>query len=133
VTNILQIPQIQATFNIARNADWVDDIIFPVPGTPANPLNISGIAFFAQVRPAEEDPNILLDLSTLNGGLVNGGDTGQLSWHVSHAAMLAVPLIAVLNTAVMDILAVADGYRINLCQESGPAQIVIHHGVTLIP
>lgn len=132
MTNILQLQQLQATFNIARNADWVDEIIFPVPGSPSNPLNLGGIEFFAQVRPAEEDPNILLDLSTQNNGLVNGGNNGKLSWHVLHQTMLAVPLIRVLNAAVMDILAVADGYRINLCQEVGPAQIIIHHGVTLI-
>jgi len=127
VTNILKIPQMTAIFHIARNADWVDHIVFPKPDDAATVLDITGIDFYAQLRPLEDDPNILVDMSTDNNMLVNSGMTGILSWRVPYSIMRWVKI----SSGVLDILAIADGHRVNLFQEAGPAEVIVRSGVTI--
>jgi hypothetical protein len=128
MTNILLIPQMTATFHIVTNADWVDQIIIPIADNPTSPLDITGIDFYSELRALEDDPNILISMSTQNGLLINEGANGKLRWQVRYDALRDIKV----SSGVLDILALADGNRVNLFQEAGPADVAIRAGVTRI-
>jgi hypothetical protein len=125
MTNILLLPQIRASFVVVSNGDWRDEIEFTQAPVSLLPLDITGIAFHAQMRSAIRDAVIVLDMSTTNGKLQNGGANGRLTW-----AVPADDLKQVSGDYVMDILAIADGMTINICQKAGPAAITVNKGVT---
>ena len=81
----------------------------------------------ARLLVVEDDPNILVDMSTDNNMLVNSGMTGILSWRVPYSIMRWVKI----SSGVLDILAIADGHRVNLFQEAGPAEVIVRSGVTI--
>ena len=121
MTNVLTLPPISGSYTVETNADWRTSWTFASGGTP---IDITGIAFHLQMRPAAGSPEIDLDLSTANGALTNGGATGVLS--------LIAPVAALQEIApgayVADLVATADGATINLC--GAPFAVTIAGGVT---
>lgn len=124
MTNILTLARsgYQGTFTVANNADWLDSIAFTVSSAP---IDITGIAFEANMRSEAGGHEIFLALSTGAGTLTNGGASGVLSFNVPALTM------GKLNPGnyVIDILAIADGHTINLYQ-AGPAKVVVDEGIT---
>lgn len=47
-------------------------------GTPAQPVNLTGCTAHLQVRPSVNSPTVLVDLTTVNGGIVLGGTAGTI-------------------------------------------------------
>ncbi|MGU3387298.1 hypothetical protein ACLBYG_22500 [Methylobacterium sp. D53M] len=99
------------------------------------PLDITGIAFLMQILRAPRDSsgsgNVLLEASTANGRLINGGTSGVLSGSVGQDAVAKLPLSAA-PSFVTDIVATAsDGGPINLMAASGPASVVVLPGISL--
>lgn len=143
MTNIAMLPQISGSIPVVRNAGWYDQMQFSWPTNSPNagqPLDLTGIAFFAQLRETVNDTVNLLDMSTVNQLLVNGGDLGTLAFRVPrdkpasgspyHMSRLPAGI-----TAVMDIIAQGtdeDGTMmiLNLCQAGGPLTVQIGAGVT---
>jgi hypothetical protein len=134
MTNISNLPQIQGTIVVATNADWRDSLQFQWPTNSARagqPIDLTGISFEAQLRPAILDAQVLLDMSTANGLLINDGPLGTLTFAVprdgvsDHMSNLPAG-----TTAYLDILATADGQIINLCQVSGSIAVTINRGIT---
>lgn len=137
-TNIAQIPQLTGSFNVARNAGWYDVLQFLWPtgtGLPnaGLPVDLTGIDFYAQVTPGVGNSQILLDMSTINGRLVNGLTMGTLAFNVPPSLTSGLPLLAAPG-GTMDLLAVADGRVVNVNQQSGqPFSILVTEGVTTLP
>ncbi len=137
-TNILQLPQLEASFSVTTNSDWRDVLQFQWPQGSANagqPLDITGIAFEAQLRPSATDAEVLLDISTANGLLQVDGSLGQLAFAVPELAPATGPTGCTASlpagaSAVMDIIATADGVILNLGQVAGPFTVAIAGGVT---
>ena len=124
-TNIGLLPQISAQFAIVTNGDWRDVIEFTQAG--GAPIDLSGIAFRAMVRAQAGDAGAVIDASTANQLLANGGSAGTLSFAVPAAQLAQIPP----GDYVMDLLAMADGWQINLFQRAGPATVTIIQGITL--
>jgi hypothetical protein len=124
VTNILALPQISGSLAIATNADLRASLLFTQAGS-SSPLDLTGIAFHMQIRLASDATQIALDLSTANGLLVNGGTNGVLSWLVPAPATQQIAP----GAYVADLLAIADGAVINLCQ-AAPLAVTVSKGVT---
>jgi hypothetical protein len=124
VTNVLALPQISGSLSLATNGDLRASLAF-TQANSSTPIDLTGIAFRMQVRLVSDATQIALDLSTDNGLLVNGGASGLLSWVVP-AAMTA--RIAP-GAYVADLLAIADGATINLCQ-AAPLAVTVTQGVT---
>ncbi|MGA2491849.1 MAG: hypothetical protein ABSF67_02735 [Roseiarcus sp.] len=124
MTNILALPQISGSLSIATNADLRASLLFTQAGS-STPLDLTGIAFHMQVRLATDETQIALDLSTANGGLINGGTDGTLS--------LIAPALETAQIEpgvyVADLLATADGAIVNLF-ESAPMAVTVQRGVT---
>jgi hypothetical protein len=125
MTNVLTLPQISGSLTIATNADLRVGLQFSQVGSNA-PLDLTGIVFHMQVRPAAGNPVVVLDLSTNNNTLINGGTNGLLSWLVPKS-----PSIEQLTPGsyVADLIAEADGATINLCQ-AGPLTVTVVEGLT---
>jgi hypothetical protein len=117
------------TFTIANNAGWYDTLTFPDPADPTQPLNITGIDFWAELRTSPEDISNKLDMKSFVSSpqFVVGGTNGTLYFSVD------VTLIKKLAPTVyqMDILAIdhATGMVRNLC-ELGPIAVTVIQGVT---
>lgn len=99
------------------------------------PLDITGIAFLMQVLRAPRDSsgtgNVLFEMSTANGLLVNGGTSGVLSGSAGLAVVGKLPVSQAAGF-VTDIVATAiDGGPINLMAASGPASVIVLPGVSL--
>lgn len=101
------------------------------------PLDLTGITFRQQVRRSASpiDTGVLLEMSTANGRLLNGGTSGVLSAVVNpqtdQTAFSSLPVTAAGQTWVTDIVATAaDGGPINLMAQSGPASVVVLSTVT---
>ncbi len=137
-SNILQLPQLEAAFVITTNSDWRDVLQFQWPAGSTNagqPLDLTGIAFEAQLRSAPNDPEVLLDISTGNGLFRVDVQLGQLAFAVPEQkpATGATGCTASLpagSVAVMDIIATADGVVLNLGQVAGPFPVTITSGIT---
>lgn len=125
-TTILQLigRQIGISAAIETNADYRASLLFTQVGS-TSALDLTGIAFHSQIRPAVGSAEILLDLSTDNGLLINGGTSGMLSWLVPESVTKLLPP----GAAVADLLAIADGVILNLCQ-GAPMTVTIAQGVT---
>ena len=122
-TTVAAIPS--ATSLTLSNPATATDVLASLSIQPI-PLDISGIAFEAQVRNSADQPGVLLDLSTASGSLVNGGPTGQLAFNVAPAALSGLAA----KTYVTDLVATADGRTLNLFQTNGPASVIVRQGVT---
>ncbi len=129
MTAIRDLPQIPAqSFIIKRNCEFTDGLVFEYEdGTP---ISLVGISFYCQVRnPADATGiDIILDASTDNGLLVNGGADGTLRFNVSE------PLTSVLTDAAnapIDMLAVAEGHVIGLMKDQ-PSTMTIGAGYTQV-
>lgn len=88
-------------------------------------LDISGIAFIANLRKTATAKQSFLTARTRDNTMTNGGNSGALSFSVPESKMSKVPA----GSYVMDILAVADGMVINLFPE-GPASVTVVSGVS---
>ena len=128
--NILQLPPFTSmTFSVPNNSDWLDAIAFrDVSNTLA--LDLTGISFYAHLRPSVGSPIVYLDMSTDNGLLVNGGLGGLLSWKVPASMMSRIPISPTNSPYVMDILAIQAPNRVSLFP-TGPAQVTVIQSVTL--
>lgn len=102
-------------------------------GPPSVPIDISGITFQFSLRTNPGDPNVYLTGSTNdaagvggNPSLINGGSGGNLMFNIPAATMS----LLLKGSYVMDILAIADGYTVNVYQNSGPATVTVDEGIT---
>lgn len=132
-TNILSLPQLSASFTIATDADWRDQIQFLAPAGNV-PLDISGIVFKSMLKAA--NGNILLTATTDDGTMVSGNTSGTLSWAIprfpgtgSPASTSGLPP----GAAQLDLLAYDSGAKIyvNLFTKAGPASVTIIQGITI--
>jgi hypothetical protein len=123
-TNVLQLSQISGSLTIATNADLRETAQLPQLGS-SEPLDLTGIAFHMQVRPAPGSAEVALDLSTDNGLLINNGGAGTISLLAPKAALAQIAP----GAYVADLLAIADGATINLCL-NGPLAVTVDPGVT---
>ncbi|WP_158812076.1 hypothetical protein [Beijerinckia sp. L45] len=137
-TNIANLPQLSGSFVVATNGDWRDCIQFQWPSGSTNagqPIDVTGIVFEAQLRPSPTDSEVLLNMSTANGLLVNGGDMGTLTFAVPRDAPTTglsdhMSNLPAGTTCAMDIVATGDGQIINLCQVGGPLSVTVNRGIT---
>ncbi len=124
MTNVLALPQISGSLTIATNADLRAALQFTQTGSSA-PLDLTGISFRMQVRPAAGNMDVALDLSTGNGLLINGATNGLLSWLVPAAQVAQIAP----GAYVADLIASGDGAIVNLCQ-GAPLAVTVNQGVT---
>ena len=129
MTAILDLPQVPAqTFTIKRNCEFTDGLIFEyADGTP---ISLVGISFYCQARDPTDPTgvNILLDASTDNGLLVNGGADGSLRFALPETVTRVLTDVA---AAPMDMLAVADGHIVGLMKDA-PSTLIIAPGYTQV-
>ena len=123
MTNILALRPVSGAFNLTTDSDWRTSFAFTDATSAA--IDITGIAFHLQARSAAGASVIALDLSTANGGLINGGASGILT--------LIAPVTMMESVApgvyVADIVAEADGATINCCGAS-PLALTVAQGIT---
>lgn len=122
MTNILALPQMTGSLSITNNGDWRQTIQFVATGT-TTPIDLTGISFHSQVRSSAESAVVLLDLSTDDGTLVIDAPAGRLSWAVPESMLTTLR-----GDYVTDIIAEAEGIRVNLCAD--PLTLLVRHGVT---
>jgi hypothetical protein len=128
MTNILSIPQLPAwEFVIATGSDFRDAIQFLADASvdPAVPLAITGVDFEAKIRSAVDNEDILLEASTGASTMTVDGPAGTLSFAIPAASCSKLEV----GEAVCDIIASADGARVNLCKDNGPLKITIRAGL----
>lgn len=135
MTNIANLPQIVAAFEVTVNSDWRDTIQFQwAPGTDkaGQPIYLAGIEFYSQVRDENDSESVLLDMSTKNGLLTKNDNLGTLSFSVPRDgdSPSAMSKLKANTTPNVDIIAVGDGMIINLMQVSGPATVTVTTGIT---
>ncbi|MGO4872740.1 MAG: hypothetical protein ACLPGW_19410 [Roseiarcus sp.] len=123
MTNVLALPQLSGSLTIATNSDLRAALAFTSAAGGA--LDLTGISFRMQVRPAAGSEEIALDLSTDNGLLINGGTSGVLSWLVPAAQVGQIAP----GPYVADLVASGDGAIVNFCQ-NGPLTVTVVEGVT---
>ena len=123
MTNILALPQISGSLTIATDADFRATIAFVTTGT--TPLDLTGISFTSSFKQVANPSNTWLTISTANGGLINGGSSGLLSWLILKSALSGLPA----GSYVSDIIATGDGATINLCQ-AAPLAVTVTTGVS---
>jgi hypothetical protein len=123
MTHVLALPQVSPSLAIATNADLRGSLTFAPSGGGAA-IDVTGIAFHMQIRLASDETQIALDLSTANGLLINGGADGVLAWVVPAAQTAEIAP----GAYVADLLAIADGATVNLCQ--APLAVTVTKGVT---
>lgn len=73
--------------------------VFPTP------IDLTGIAFFLQLRQSADDATVYLDLSSAAGTIINGGVSGVINLSIDWRVMAKIPP----GTYVFDIVAVAEG------------------------
>eukprot|EP01037_Dinobryon_pediforme_P007622 gene7622-7686_t len=123
-------------FAFANNGDW--RVVLPFyQADGKTPLDITGIDFYAQLRPqtstsALGSVEVTLFLSTLNGLLVNGGING-LSFAVPCHALNYGPCTSKITAGAyeIDIVARADGREVALF--ASPAPVIVTAGITIPP
>jgi hypothetical protein len=123
-TNVLARAQypITGSLTIDANADFRQTWTLGPTGAA---IDLTGISFHMQVRLASDLTQVVLDLSTAAGSLVNGGTAGTLA---ATAPVSMTDLIAP-GAYVADIVASADGAVVNLCA-GGPLAVTVLQGVT---
>lgn len=127
MTNILALaPLTAAPAPIVCNADWRQ--AFSLVNAAGAPVDLTGIAFEMQIRPAAGSGTLLASLST---GAADGSLTisaGGVLTAVLLAAVTKTMIGSAGSTVVADLLASADGATINLCPT--PLSIPVNQGVT---
>lgn len=127
--NILLIrPFTSMTIMLTNNSDWRDAIMF-MQSDNVTPLDITGIDFYANLRETIDGVNLLLNMSTENGYLINMGFVGVLQWNIPASVMKEIPVST--KSYVMDIVAIQGEYTVNLFP-TGPAQVFLSQGVTVL-
>ena len=125
MSNINLLPQLAANITIANNADWTDSLLITLPDN-VSPVDITGLNFRVTIRSEVESVLTLLQLSTIDGTLINGGVTGVVSFNVPALMLLRIPA----QTAAFDMVAQdGDGKVVNLFALS-PGVLIINQGVT---
>lgn len=127
-TNILAIPQLPVwdePFVVVTGSDFREVIQFLEPGDGDVPLAITGVAFTATIRSVDDTTLELIKATTQAGTLIVDGAEGKLSFAVP-ASMTGQLQI---GEAIGDIVAMADGVRINLCAANGPQKFTIRAGL----
>jgi hypothetical protein len=126
MTNILQLPQLSASFTLVNNSDWRDVILFQNALTGI-PINLSGIDFRGQLRLSAADLTNQLEFSTMNGLLLNGAAAGTLTFAVPYTSLQKF----IAQSYVLDLLAIDSvaSIQINLF-ETAPAPVTMLQGVT---
>jgi hypothetical protein len=119
-TNILYMPQVIMDMTVATNADWLDGLEYQDLQTPAQPIDLDGIAFELELRATPPAATVVLRAGTDNGLIVVYANTWQLL--VPATLMETLPPA----TYVYDMLGRADGYTRQL--SSGNVTVV--QGVT---
>lgn len=126
-TRILDLPEIGGELSFATNADFRGALAFVEgPEISPTPIDITGIAFALQVRSSEDNVIVTINGSTTGASpcLFNGGATGVLKWVFPASGLYHLPA----GSYVADLIAEADGARINLCP--APIAVTIRRGVT---
>jgi hypothetical protein len=69
---------------VLTNEDWVDSLLLDDGGDPAEPVDLTGSEFLAQLRSEPGSLTVVLEASTDNGRLVISSEpeTGGLSWNI---------------------------------------------------
>lgn len=111
-TNILYMPQVIMDMTVSTNADWLDGLEYQDLQTPAQPIDLAGIAFEMEMRANPPDATVVLRCGTDNGYIVVYANTWQFL--VPAAVMLLLPPA----TYVYDMLGRADGYTRKLASGS---------------
>lgn len=127
-TNILAIPQLPVwdePFVVVTGSDFREVIQFLEPGDGDVPLAITGVEFAATIRSADDTTLELIKATTQAGTLIVEGAEGKLSFAVPASATERLQI----GEAIGDIVAMADGVRINLCAANGPQKFVIRAGL----
>jgi len=119
-TQILYMPQVAMDMTVSTNADWLDGLEYHDLQTPAQPIDLAGIAFELEMRANPPDATVVLRCGTDNGLIVVYANTWQLL--VPATTMILLPPA----TYVYDMLGMADGYTRIL--SSGT--VVVVQGVT---
>lgn len=124
--NMQYLPQLQAQVTIANNSDWRDVMFLPMPdGT--TPIDLTGMVFQLTVRETVDSTVVALQLTTIDGTLINGGDDGTITF--------AAPALMLLNqlapgSYVFDLIARdEEGTTINLFAVT-VGQLTVNQGVT---
>lgn len=126
-TNILSLPQLPAwEFVITTGADFRDSIQF-IDGSGGSdvPLAITDIAFEATIRSAADSLDVLFEASTAAQTMTIDGPAGILSFAVPAETCSQLEE----GAAIGDIVAVADGARINLSKDNGPLKFTVRVGL----
>lgn len=89
------------------------------------PLDLTGIAFRAELRSSEADEQVFLVMGTADGTMLNGGADGTLGFNVPRANLAHLSP----RSYVMDVVATADGHTINMFPV-GPCSVTVVSGVT---
>lgn len=111
MTNILLLPIVQFETTATDNSDLLD-IICVFQNQDTSPIDLTGIAFEAQIRLTALDPVSYVDASTANTQLIAGGPNGVLQWNIPLALMQKLTG----NQYVTDIRAYADGHTLVIAQ-----------------
>lgn len=129
MTNILALPQLpQMSFTIVTNADFRDGLQFLQDATvvPAVPLDLTGIAFRASIRVANDEISELISASTEQGTISVDPAQGIMAFALPASAFDSLNE----GDAIGDIVAEAPGYVINLCKDNGPLTFTIRRGLS---
>jgi hypothetical protein len=119
-TNILYMPPVEMDMTVSTNADWLDGLEYQDLQTPAQPIDLSGIALELELRANPPDATVALRCGTDNGYIAVYANTWQLL--VPAEVMLLLPPA----TYVYDMLGRADGFTRNLASGS----VTVVQGVT---
>ena len=80
---------INRDIHIDRSETW-DDFSFTWKDDDGNPYNLTGFTAKMQVRPNAKSSRVILELTTENGGISIGGETGKVSFLVSREDLLEI-------------------------------------------
>jgi hypothetical protein len=131
-TNILSLPLTQLIVSTGTNEDWIDAVEYvlddDMAATPTpNQLDIRGITFWLQVRPAADNAEVVIEGSTEDDSLKVGDfpNFGFLIFNVLEERMRGqFP-----GDYVADVVATADGFTRVILQIT----LTIFQGVTREP
>ena len=141
-TNIANLPTtLQGGFTVTPTSGWYDSYQFQYAAgalsasgqaVGGQPIDITGIDFRTQVRSAAGQ-RVLLDASTFNDLILVDGPLGQISFNVpkDQPATGTHWHMGSLQPGIYycDIVALADGKVMNLCQ-TGPLTFQVNGGYT---
>lgn len=92
------------------------------------PLDLTGISFNSMLRESVTSATVLIQMSTLNGLMVNGNQVGTYGWAVPAAKLPAWPGLSSTGqlSLVLDVQATdATGAIVDLCTQNGPIPVTV--------